>query len=338
MKKITLFVAAVLVAGSVYCKPVQKEGYKLVNKIHLEGDDKWDYLYSDEMAGLLYVSHGNMVQVVDQVKGVEVGKIAGLNGVHGIAIDKALNKGFITGGKDSSVTIFDTKSLKVITKIKVTGKGPDAILFDPFSKNVFAFNGKSNNATVINAETNAIVATIPFTGNPEFPQSDGKGKVYVNLEDKSSIAVINTTTNMVESVWPVAPGEEPTGLALDNETHRLFSVCKNKLMIIVDAENGKVITTLPTGSKTDGAAFDPTLKCAYSSNGEGTVTVVKEVNKDSFSVLENIVTQKGAKTITVNKLTHHIFLPTAEFEAPSGSEKPKLVPGSFVILDIVPQQ
>ncbi len=338
MKKISIFVAAVLVAGSVYSKPATKGGFKIVNKIQLEGDEKWDYLFSDDAAGLLYVSHGNMVQVVDEAKGEVVGKITGVNGVHGIAIDKALNKGFITCGKDSSVTIFDTKSLKVITKVTVTGKGPDAILFDPFSKNVFVFNGKSNNATVINAGTNAIIATIPFAGNPEFPQSDGKGKVFVNLEDNSSIAVINTVTNKVEKVWPVAPGEEPTGLALDNETHRLFSVCKNKLMIIVDAENGKVVTTLPTGAKTDGAAFDPLLKFAYSSNGEGTVTVVKEVNKDTFSVLENIVTQKGAKTITINKNTHHIYLPTAEFETVSGSEKPKLLPGSFIILDIVPQQ
>jgi len=338
MKKISIFVAALFVAGSVYSSVLPKEGFKIVRKIHVEGDEKWDYLYSDDAAGLLYVSHGNIVQVIDQTKDEVVGKISGVNAVHGIAIDKAQNKGFITGGKDSSVTIFDTKSLVVITKIKVTGKGPDAILFDPFSKNVFVFNGKSNNATVINAGTNAIVATIPFVGNPEFPQSDGKGKIFVNLEDNSSIAVINAVTNKVESVWPIAPGEEPTGLALDNETHRLFSVCKNKLMIVVDAETGKIITSLPTGAKTDGAAFDPTLKFAYSSNGEGTVTVVKEENKDTFSVLENIKTQTGAKTITLNKKTHHIYLPTAEFETVPGTEKPKLVPGTFVILDIAPLQ
>jgi len=338
MKKISIIIATLLLASFVYSKNSPKDGNKIINKIRLEGDEKWDYLYSDDASGLLYVSHGNMVQVVDEAKGKLIGKISGLNSVHGIAIAKALNKGFITGGKDSSVTVFDTKSLKIITKIKVTGKGPDGILFDPFSKNVFAFNGKSNNATVINAQTNAIVATIPFTGNPEFSQADGKGKIFVNLEDNSSIAVINTATNKVESVWPVAPGEEPTGLALDSENHRLFSVCKNKLMIIVDAENGKVITSLPIGAKADGVAFDPTLKCAYSSNGEGTVTVVKEVDKDTFSVLDNIVTQKGAKTVTVNKKTHHIYLPTAEFEIAPGTEKPKLIPGSFIVLDIMPQQ
>lgn len=336
MKKLSIILLVLLLSGIVYSKNVPKDGSKIINKIHLEGDEKWDYLYSDDGSGLLYVSHGNMVQVVNEAKGEVIGKISGLNSVHGIAIAKALNKGFITGGKDSSVTVFDTKSLKIITKIKVTGKGPDGIIFDPFSKNVFSFNGKSNNATVINAQTNAIVATIPFTGNPEFSQADSKGKIFVNLEDNSSIAVINTATNKVESVWPIAPGEEPTGLALDNENHRLISVCKNNLMIILDAENGKIITTLPIGAKADGAAFDPTLKLAFSSNGVGTVTVVKEVNKDTFSVLETIETQKGAKTITVNKKTHHIYLPTAEFETVPGAEKPKLVSGTFVVLDILP--
>ena len=331
MNKLSLLVVILLFAGSVYSKN------KIVNKIHLEGDEKWDYLCSDDQAGLLYVSHGSMVQVVDETKGEVVGKITGLNGVHGIAIAPALNKGFITGGKDSSVTVFDTKTLKVITKITVTGKGPDAILFDPFSKNVYVFNGKSNNATVISAENNKIVATIPFAGNPEFPQSDGKGKVYVNLEDHSSIAVINSTTNKVEQDWSIAPGEEPTGLALDNENHRLFSVCKNKLMIVVDAQSGKIVTTLPTGEKTDGAAFDLLLKCAYCSNGVGTMTIVKESNKDSFAVLENFKTQQGAKTITVNKKTHHIYLPTANFETAAGTEKQKMVPNSFMVLDIVPQ-
>lgn len=191
---------------------------------------------SDDASSRLYVSHGSMVQVIDETKGEVVGKIIGLNGVHGIAIAPALNKGFITGGKDSSVTVFDTKTFAVITKVTV-GKGPDAIVFDAFSKNVFVYNAKANSATVLNAETNKVITSISLISNPEFSVSDGKGKVYVNLEDKSSIAVINSSTNKVENVWSVAPGEEPTGLALDNETHRLFSVCKNKVMVMVDTEN-----------------------------------------------------------------------------------------------------
>ena len=248
-----------------------------------------------------------------------------------------MNKGFISSGKDSSVVVFDTRTIKVITKITVTGKGPDAIMFDPFSKKVFVFNGKTNNATVIDAATDKIRATIPLDGKPEFSVSDGKGKVYVNLEDKSSIAVIDPTTCKVEHVWSIAPGEEPTGLALNNVTHRLFSVCANKLMVITDAESGNVITTLPIGIKADGTAFDPGLKCAYSSNGDKTMTVVKEGNDDKFSIIGNVPTQEGARTITVNKMTHHIYLSAADFEPATDGQKPKIKPGTFLILDIVAQ-
>jgi len=337
MKNLTILLIALLSTVFVYSQQTPKTGYKIVNKIHLEGDEKWDYLYSDDQAGRLYVSHGSIVQVVDEVKGELVGQINGLNGVHGIAIAPNLNKGFISSGKDSSVTIFDTKTLQVITRLTVTGKGPDAILFDPFSRKVFVFNGKSNNATVINAETNQIVATIKLDGKPEFSVTDGIGKVYVNFEDNSEIALIDPSTCKVEQAWSIAPGEEPTGLALDNLTHRLFSVCSNKLMVVVDAETGKVLATLPIGERCDGAAFDPGLKRAYSSNGDSTITVIQESANGKFSVLTNVPTQKGARTITVNKLTHHIYLPSAKFEPQNEGEKPKIVPGTFIILDIVPQ-
>ena len=324
-------------SGSSLTSNTRTPSFKIVNKIHLQGDEKWDYLFSDDAAGLLYVSHGNMVQVVDEAKGEMVGKIEGLNGVHGIAIAPALNKGFISTKNDNSVTIFDTKTYKVIQKLEVTGKSPDAILFDKFSQKVFIFNGHSDNVTVLNAETNAIIATIALPGNPEFSVTDGKGKIYANLESKSSIVVINATTFKVENVWPLAPGEEPTGLALDSENRRLFSVCANKLMVVVDAETGKIVATMPTGEKTDGAAFDPSLKYAYSSNGAGSVTVVKEVNNNTYAVLENIPTQKGAKTIAVNKKTHHIYLSTAEFETTPGVEKPNVLAGTFVVLDLTPE-
>ena len=335
MRKI--IIAAFALSSSLLLAQAQTDSrFKIVNKIHIEGDEKWDYLYSDDDAGFLYLSHGNMVQVMDEAKGEVIGKITGLSGVHGIAIAPELAKGFISSGKDSSVTVFDTKTFQIITKVTV-GKGPDAILFDAFSNKVFVFNAKANSASVLNAATNKVEATIPFAGNPEFSASDGKGKVYVNLENKSSIAVINSSTLKVENVWSLAPGEEPTGLALDNKNHRLFSVCANKLMIVVDAESGKILTSLPTGEKTDGAAFDPGLKIAYSSNGEGTLTVVQEVNKDSFKVLESVPTQKGAKTITINKKTHHIYLPTASFEIQQTGDKPKVVAGTFIILDLLPQ-
>ena len=337
MKKITVFVLALLSVYSVYAKTTASSGYKIVNKISVDGDGKWDYLFSDDQANRLYISHGTQVQVIDELTREVVGKITELKGVHGIAIAPALNKGFISCGKDSSVTIFDTNTFEVIKRVVVTGVGPDAILYDAFSQKVFVFNGHSNNATVIDAATNEIVATIPFTGNPEFSQTDGKGKIYVNLESASSIAVINASTYEVENVWPIAPGTEPTGLALDNETHRLFSVCANKQMIVVDAESGKVLANLPIGEKVDGAGFDPSLKCAYSSNGDKTMTVVKEEPDSKFSVSENVSTGQGARTIAVNKLTHHLYLPSARFEAAVAGQRPKMVPGSFVILEIAPQ-
>jgi YVTN family beta-propeller protein len=335
--RITHFISAlILVTAFLPIKAQTISNYKIINKIHLEGDEKWDYLYSDDQANRLYVSHGSIVQVVDENKGEVVGKITGLSGVHGIAIAPLLNKGFISNGKDSSVTIFDNKTFQVTAKISV-GKGPDAILFDPFSNKVFVFNAKANSASVLNARSNKVEATIPLAGNPEFSVSDGKGKVYVNLENMSSIAVINSSALKVENVWALAPGEEPTGLALDNDDHHLFSVCANKLMVIVDAETGKILTSLPIGEKADGAAFDPELKIAYSSNGEGTLTIVKEMHKGSFEVLKNFPTQKGAKTITINKKNHHVYLPTASLEAQPGTGKPKVAPGTFIILDIVPE-
>jgi YVTN family beta-propeller protein len=337
MKKITSLLTLILLGSSLFLQAQPASTYKIVNRIHAEGDDKWDYMFSDDQASRLYVSHGKTVQVIDQTKGEVIGKIAGLDGVHGIAIAPALNKGFISTKNDNSVTVFDTKTFAVIKKIAIDGKSPDAILFDAFSQKVFVFNGHSNNATVINAANLEIVATIPLTGNPEFSATNGKGKIYVNLESASSIAVINASNYKVENVWPIAPGVEPTGLALDNETHRLFSVCANKLMIITNAETGKIITTLPIGEKCDGAAFDPGLKCAYSSNGDKTMTIVKEGINDNFTVLENFTTQEGARTIAVNKITHHVYLPAADFEPAAEGQKAKIKPGSFVVLDIIAQ-
>jgi len=337
MKKLFVLSIVLFSVCLVYSKSTAKSGYKVIDKISLEGDGGWDYLFSDDQANRLYVSHANQVQIIDEIKKEVIGKITGLKGVHGIAIAPALNKGFISCGRDSSVTVFDTKSFAVLQRVMVTGTNPDAILFDAFSQKVFVFNARSNNVTVLDAVTNKILASTALSSNPEFAVTNGKGLIYVNLESASSIAVLNTQTDKVENVWPIAPGEEPSGLAFDAETQRLFSVCANKLMMVVDARTGKIIAKLPTGSGTDGVAFDTAMKCAYSSNGEGTMTVVKETTDGKCSVLENVLTQKGARTITVNKLTHHIYLPTANFEAAAAGQRPKAIPGSFVILEIVAQ-
>jgi DNA-binding beta-propeller fold protein YncE len=313
-----------------------QSNYKIVNKIHVEGEGGWDYISVDEANSRVFVSHSTVAQAVDTKTGKLAGTIPDTKGIHGIAIATDLNKGFTSNGRDSSVTVFNLKTLGVITKVKVTGRNPDAILYDPFSKKVFTFNGGSSNSTVIDAQDYKVVATIPLEGKPEFSVTDGKGKIYVNIEDKSLVDQINATTLKVEHSWSIAPGEEPSGLALDNQNHRLFSVCGNKLMVVTDAETGKIITTLPIGDRCDGVTFDPDKKRAYSSNGEGTITVVQEENSNSFKVLETITTQLGARTITIDKTTHHLYLPTAEYEsAPSGTNRrPPLKPNSFVILDI----
>jgi DNA-binding beta-propeller fold protein YncE len=314
--------------------------YKVINKIHLDGDLGWDYIAVDDSTNRLYVSHGNMVQVVDlNYDNKVIATITGLNGVHGIAIASEFNRGFITSGKDSSVLVFDLTTFATLKKFKVTGAGPDAILYDKFSHKVFTFNGRTNNSTVIDAKTNDIVGSVELPGKPEFAVADGKGKIYDNLEDTSMVCVINSTTMKVESSWPLAPGEGPSGLAIDVKTNRLFSVCDNKIMVVVDASTGKIITTVPTGDRTDAAGFDINLNRAYSSNGDGTLTVVQE-DGTKFTVLENISTQKSARTCTVNSKTHHIYLPAAEFDpAPAATKdqprpRPKVKPGTFTILDI----
>ncbi len=316
-------------------------GYKVANKFHIDGDGGWDYLNVDESTGRIFVSHGMVVQVIDEKDGKLLGTIPDTKGVHGIAIASDLNKAFISNGRDSSVTIIDLKSLAFITKVPVTGQNPDAILYDPFSHNVFAFNGRTSNATVIDGKTNKVLATIKLDGKPENSVTNSKGKVYVNIEDKSEITVINSATNKVEQSWSIAPGEEASGLALDNENHRLFAVCSNKLMVVLDALSGKLITTLPIGNGPDGAAYDPSLKRAYSSNGDGTLTVIQENSADNFTVLENVPTLRGARTITVDKRTHHIFMSTAEYEvvnpsAENTNRRPAVKPGTFMVLDVAP--
>lgn len=335
MKKImfTLSCSAMMLSNLIVCA---QSNYKIANKIHVDGEGGWDYISVDEVNGRIFASHSSVAQAVDIKTGKLAGTITDTKGIHGIAIANDLNKGFTSNGRDSSVTVFDLKTLVVITKVKVTGRNPDAILYDPFSQKVFTFNGGSSNSTVIDAKENKVVATIPLEGKPEFSATDGKGKIYVNIEDKSLITKINAITLKVEQSWSIAPGEEPSGLALDNQTHRLFSVCGNKLMVVSDAEAGKVITSLPIGDRCDGVTFDPDKKRAYSSNGDGTITVVQEENGDNFKVLETIPTQLGARTITIDKTTNHLYLPTAEYEStPSATNRrPPLKPNSFVILDI----
>jgi len=344
MKRSSIFTSflLILISGSTLLGQSSKSEYAVLNKIHLPGEGGWDYLSVDEASSRLFVSHGTVVQVLDLKTGQLAGTINETPGVHGIAIAQDLNKAFISVGRNASVKVVDLKTLALITDVKVTGENPDAIMYDQYSKKVFVFNGRTSNATVIDATTNAVVGTIALEGKPEFPVSDGNGNIFVNIEDKSLISVIDAKSLKVLKSWPIAPGEEASGLALDNETHRLFAVCGNKLMVVVDAIDGHVVANLPIGDGCDGVKFDPGMKRAVSSNGEGTMTIVQEVDKDNFKVLENINTARGARTLAIDTKTHHIYTPSAEFNpAPAATAdnprpRPSAKPGSFFVMDIAP--
>jgi YVTN family beta-propeller protein len=339
MKNFTNLLLLLFMSTSCVLSQSTNSKYKLVRKISLPGDNGWDYLSVDETSGRLFVSHGNTVQVVDTKEGKMIGEIPDQKGVHGIALATDFRKGYISNGRDSSVTIFELSTLKSIGKINVNAKNPDAILYDSFSHCVFTFNGGSSSATVIDVKTDKVINSIPLIGKPEFAVSDGSGKIYVNIEDKSKLCVINTSKMNVENEWSLSPGEEPSGLAFDKKQSILFSVCDNNKMVVMNSTNGKAITTLKIGSHVDGAAFDPGLKRAYSSNGDGTLTVVQEDEKGNFSVLENVVTERGARTIAVDPVTHHIFLPTADYEkqdASEGNKRPAVKPGTFRVLEFEP--
>ena len=326
---LVLLASLALAAGS--------SGYHVTKKTVLGGDGGWDYLTVDAKARRIYISRSTHVMVVDADSAALVGDIPGTNGVHGIAIASDLDKGFISDGRDGNVTIFDTRTLKVLGTAPA-GKNPDAIIYDPASKRVFAFNGASKDATAIDAKTGTVAGTIPLGGKPEFAAADEKGHVFVNIEDTSEIVQFDSNKLSIENRWKIAPGQEPSGLAMDRKHRRLFSVCSNKLMVVVNADSGAVITTLPIGQGTDAAGFDPETGFAFSSNGEGTLTVVHEDSADKFSVVDTVPTQVRARTMALDTKTHQVFTVTAEFGPPPAAtaQQPRprapMVPGSFTLL------
>jgi DNA-binding beta-propeller fold protein YncE len=312
-------------------------GYHVKTKYKIGGEGGWDYAIADSDARRLYVSHGTQVEVLDLDSGAVVGKVADTPGVHGIAIASDLGRGFVSDGRTNKVTIFDLKTLHT-TGEAATGKNPDAIIYDPASKRVFTFNGGSANATAIDAAKGTVAGTIELGGRPEFATADGEGHVYVNLEDKSAVVAIDSRNLTAGEKWPLAPCEEPSGMALDAKHHRLFIGCSNKMMAVVNAENGKVLATPATGDGVDANGFDPGTGLAFSSNGEGTLTVVHEDSPDKFSVVENVKTVRGARTMALDLKTHNVLLPCAEYgpaPAPTADRphpRPAVLPGTFAIL------
>ncbi len=312
-------------------------GYHVIEKLQLGGEGGWDYLTVDNAGHRLFVSRGSHVMVVDLATGKLAGDIPGTLGVHGIALAPKLGRGFTSNGRTDNVTIFALDTLKPIGDVK-TGKNPDCILFDPASGRVFTFNGRSGDSTAFNAATGVVDGTIPLGGKPEFARSDEAGKIYVNIEDKSEVVEIDSKHLTVLRRFPLQPCEEPSGLALDIKHHHVYSGCHNKIMTVLDTVSGRVIATVPIGAGVDGNGFDPDTGLAFSSNGEGTLTVAGEQSPGKFVVAETVTTERGARTMALDPETHRIYLSTARFgPTPPPTEdqphpRPALIPDSFVIV------
>ncbi len=315
-----------------------QSSYHVIKHVPLGGDGFWDYLHIDSPSRRLYIGRSDRVMVVDLDSEKLVGEISGMKGVHGVCVLPKLNKGFVTSGKDNTVRVFNLKTLKEIAQLKA-GEKPDAITYDSSSKRIFVFNNGGTTATVIEP-TNLKTGTVELLGAPESGVSDGKGKVYVNLEDKSEIVVIDTKKLAVVNRFKLVSGVEPTGLSIDLKHRRLFSGCHNQKMVILDADTGKVISTLPIGAGVDGTLFDPETQNAFSSNGDGTLTVIHEKDPQTFEVIQNVETASGARTMDMDTKTHRIWLATAKMvDAPNAAVEQNhhhksIVPDSFTAIEV----
>ena len=312
-------------------------GYHVVTTYRVGGDGGWDYLTTDSDARRVYISRGTHVMVIDADSGKSVGDIADTPGVHGIALAPELGRGFVSNGREGTVSIFDIKTLATSSKVKV-GDNPDAILYDPATKRVFTFNGRSQDSTAIDAATGKVLGTIKLDGKPEFAASDAKGEIFVNIEDKSELVAIDPAKLEVKAKWPLAPCTEPSGLAIDRKHRRLFVGCDNKMMAVVDADSGKVLATPAIGDGVDATAFDDETGLAFAScGGDGVLTVVKEDSPGKFTA-ENVTTQKGGRTLALDSKTHKVFVVSAQFgprPAPTADNprpRPPILPDSFVVL------
>ncbi|MDB4869701.1 MAG: family beta-propeller protein [Gemmatimonadales bacterium] len=330
---------AALVTSPSMTAQTASPGYHVITKIPAGGEGGWDYVTVDPDGNRLFLSRGTHAMVIDLGTNSVIGDIANTPGIHGVALAPELNRGFTSNGRDSSVTIFDYKTLAPITVLKIPARGPDAIFYDPATKRVFTFNGGSSNATAIDAANGTVVGNVDLAGKPEGAVFEN-GRGYANLEDKSEIAVFDPKTLAVLARWPLAPCEEPTGLAIDRVHQRLFAGCGNKTMAIVDMKTGKVVASVPVGDGVDAAGFDAETQLAFTSNGEGSITVVHEDTPDKYSVVETVPTQRGARTMAVNPKTHRLYTVTANFgptPAPT-ADRPRprapMIPGSFVVLEL----
>jgi YVTN family beta-propeller protein len=316
--------------------------YEVAGKWPLGGDGGWDYLYADSGEHLLYVSRADHVIVVDTANGKIVGDIGDTPGVHGIAIaDDDLQRGFISAGKADEVKVFDLRTRKTFAHIAV-GPNPDAILYEPATRQVLAFNGRGDSVSVIDAPQGKVVATVALGGKPEFARAGLGAKVFVNIEDKNELVAFDARTRSVSARWSLPQCEQPTGLALDAAHHRSFSVCSNAVMTILDTETGRLVAALPIGKGVDGADFDPATEDVFSANGEGTITVVHESDPEHFAVTQTLDTARGARTVALDRKTHRLYLPSAAFgeapppNSPDAHPRPPILPGTFFVLTVQP--
>jgi YVTN family beta-propeller protein len=329
MKQRILFIAGLtMVLGCV----AQNTDYKIVKTFHITSPGGWDYIMVND--GKLYVSHGTQVNILDENNGDSLGVIPNTAGVHGIAFDKELNKGYTSNGRSNNVSVFDLKTNEVLSQI-ATGQNPDAIMYEPFTKLIITCNGRSKNLSLIDPVQGKTIDSIDVGGKPETAVSDGNGKLFVNVEDKNEIVQVDLKDRKVLNHWPLKPAEGPTGLAYDKKTHRLFAGC-DKLLAVMNAETGAVVLTMPIGDGCDGVAFDSKKQIIFTSNGEGNMSVIKEKDANKFESMGNVPTKRGARTITINEKTGQLFLPTADFDPtktnPNG--RPMMIPGSFQVLVI----
>lgn len=340
--RLTVAVALAVVAAATIAAPAaqplhaQSAPYHVAKRIPAGGEGGWDYLTVDTARHRVYLSRGTHTMVLDTDRDSIVGDIGDTPGVHGIAIADDLGRGYISNGRDSSVTVFDLKTLALVARIRGTGRNPDAIMYEPSTRRVFTFNGGSSTATAIDAARDSIVGTVTLGGRPEFAQADGTGRVFVNLEDKSELVAFNARTLAVEGRYPLAPCEEPNGLALDRATMRLYVGCANDRMAVVDARTGHVVTTLPAGNHIDATAYDPGTGLAFASAGDGTLTVVDTRARTLTPV--TVATGRGGKTMGLDPRTHRVYVPIAQYgptPAPTAEHprpRPPMIPGSFTVL------
>jgi hypothetical protein len=319
--------------GIIPCSALAEGPYHLLKEIPVPGEGGWDYLSVDAGAHRLYVTHATKVVVIDLTKDQVVGEVTDTPGVRGFAIASRLHRGFSSNGKEAKVSIVDLETLKTISKVD-TGENPDAILYEAGRNEVYAFNGRGKSVTVFDASSGAIVATIPLSGKPEFAASDPEaGRVYCNIEDKNEVAVIDTNRHAVVASWPIAPGASASSMTLDQEHHRLFLGCHNKIMVMMDSANGHVIAQVPIGDGVDANAFDAGTQLAFSSCGDGNVTIVHEDTPDKLTVVQTLASEPKARTMALDPVTHRIYLVSARFGPfADAKSRPQVIAGSLKIL------